>query len=395
MFVPTGVASAQPTGAPLIEYTRFGGGNWGSFDVSDSFGLPSALINAVPWVDPVTGYQNEYAVSTNNHLIEYTRLPTGQWVGADLTDVANGPLVTNTPAPFDDSPTVIFSGGTIQSVAVTTTSGHLAIYTRQPMGGWSAVDLTSSFNGPSVTADPAPFIDPLTHFLNVYVTSSNDHLIEYTRMQTRWTTIDLTSTFGGPSIINDPAPFVDPTTGFQNVYATTTNDDLVEYTRIDPPFGTGQWQALDITAAWGGPKIVDHPAPFTDPLTHLQNVYVTSSGSHLVEYTRGPNGAWAGPGDGPVDLTSTYQGAPVVSVPAPFVEPAAAAGQPADPLTGFQIAFATTTASHLVEYVREPLGNWQITDLTAAYAGALVPGDPQPFVDPLTGFLNVYVTGIG
>jgi hypothetical protein len=331
MFVPTGVASAQPIGAPLIEYTRFPGGNWGSFDVSDSFGLPAALINAVPWVDPVTGYQNEYAVATNNHLIEYTRLPTGQWVAADLTALANGPLVTNTPAPFDDSPTVVFSTGTIQAVAVTTTSGHLAVYTRQPMGGWSSVDLTASFNGPGITADPAPFIDPLTGFLNVYVTSANDHLVEYTRMQTRWITVD-------------------------------------------------------ITAAYGGPRIIDHPAPFVDPVTGLQNVYTTTVNSHLAEYTRNPNGSWIS-----VDLTGVYAGSPVPSSPAPFDEPHFIN----DPNAGAQIAFATTTASHLVEYIRQPKGNWQIVDLTASYSGALVPGDPLPFVDPLTGFLNVYVTGIG
>jgi hypothetical protein len=381
MFVPTGVASAQPTGAPLIEYTRFAGGNWGSYDVSDSWGLPSALINAVPWVDPVTGYQNEYAVSTNNHLIEYTRLPTGQWVDADLTNLANGPLVTNTPAPFDDSPTVIFSTGSIQAVAVTTTDNHLAIYTRQPLGGWSAVDLTQSFNGPAVTADPAPFVDPVTGFLNVYATSTNDHLVAYTRMQTRWTTIDLTSTFTGPSIFNDPAPFIDPLTGFQNVYATTTNDDLVEYTRPTGPGYFGQWITVDITAAYGGPHIVDHPAPFVDPVTGLQNVYTTTTNSHLAEYTRNPNGSWIS-----VDLTAVYQGAPVPSSPAPFVDPLN---------TKTQIAFGTTTGSHLVEYIRQPKGNWQIVDLTASYSGALVPGDPRPFVDPLTGFLNVYVTGIG
>lgn len=369
-LVPAGTASAAPVGAPNIEYTRFPGGNWGSSNISAAWGLPPTLINAIPFTDPTTNYQNTYHTSIGGHLIEDTRLPTGKWIAADITAVGNGPTVTNDPAPFIDPI------GDPQAVAVTTTAGHLAVFTRQPLGGWSAIDLTQSFNGPSITADPAPFVDPLTGLLNVYVTTPAGHIVEYTRTLTRWVTLDLTATFTGPTIFNDPAPFRDPLTGFQNVYGTTTNGDLVEYTRMP----AGNWITVDITGFYGGPNIGDHPAPFTDPFTGLQNVYTTTTDNHLAEYTRLPPGNWIS-----VDLTATYQGAPVPSTPAPFV----------DPNSGAQIAFSTTSGSHLVEYERQPQGNWRIIDLTASYNGALVPGDPKPTDDPLTGFLNVYITGIG
>jgi hypothetical protein len=368
-IVPAGVASAAPIGAPLIEYTRFPGGNWGSYNVSGSWSLPTALINAVPFVDPLTRYQNEYATSTGNHLIEYTRLPTGKWIASDITAAANGPAVTNDPAPFVDPLTGL------QNVYSTSTVGHLIQYTRQPLGGWMSVDLTQSFSGPAMTGDPAPFVDPLTGLQNVYVTTPNGHIVEYTREATRWVTIDLTATFTGPSIFNDPAPFTDPLTGFQNVYGTSTGSDLVEYTRMP----AGNWITVDITGFYGGPNVVDHPAPFTDPLTGLQNVYATTTDNHLSEYTRKADGSWIS-----IDLTSAFQGAPVPSSPAPFV----------DPGTGAQIAFSTTNSSHLVEYERQPQGNWRIIDITASYSAAAVPGDPKPFIDPLTLFLNVYVTGI-
>ncbi len=52
-LVPAGSASAQPfSGASLNEYTRFPGGNWGSYNYSGSWGLPNGLVNGVPFADP-------------------------------------------------------------------------------------------------------------------------------------------------------------------------------------------------------------------------------------------------------------------------------------------------------------------------------------------------------
>lgn len=372
-LVPSGVASAAPGGAPLIEYTRFPGGNWGSYNFSGSWNLPRALINGIPFTDPLTNYQNVYATSAGNHLIEYTRLPTGKWVAADLTVVANGPAVTNDPAPFcEPSPCTTSS---VQYVYSTSTAGHLIEFSRQPMGGWISIDLTQSFSGPTITADPAPFQDVVTGRQEVYATTAAGHLVEYSRQATRWTTLDLTTTFTGPAIFNEPAPFLDPTTAYQNVYGSTRSGDLVEYTRLPG----GNWITVDITGFYGGPNVVGDPAPFTDPVTHFQNVYVTTTDSHLAEYTRLADGQWTS-----VDLTAVYQGAPVPSSPAPFV----------DPISGAQIAFGTTTAAHLVEYERQPAGNWRIIDITASYSAALVPGDPKPWNDPTTAFLNVYAAGI-
>ena len=42
----------------------------------------------------------------------------------------------------------------------------------QPNGSWTPSDITQMAGGPYVDGTPAPFVDPLTRLLNVYYDSS-------------------------------------------------------------------------------------------------------------------------------------------------------------------------------------------------------------------------------
>jgi len=161
-------------------------------------------------------------------------------------------------------------------------------------------------------------------------------------------------------------------TGFQNVYVRTPSGDLVAYTRLPP----GNWITADFSSLYRLPKIASDGLPFTDPFTGFQNVYGTTGAGHVVEYTRLPPGNWIA-----VDLTSQWRGPAVIGDAVPFT----------DPLTGFQNAYVRTGSGGLAAYTRLPDGSWIAADFTARYGLPKIFSDPQPFVDPATGYQSVFV----
>jgi Domain of unknown function (DUF1906) len=246
-------------------------------------------------------------------------------------------------------------------------------YTRLPPGSWTTVGLTPTSPPPTLSGELIRFTDPVTKLPNVYVAGSLGHLIEYTLLPTgNWISVDLTVSYRAPAVAGTPQPFVDPLTGFQNVYARTTSGDLIAYTRLP----AGNWIAADFSTIWGLPKIAGDAEPFRDPLTGFQNVYGTTAAGHVVEYTRLPPGNWVA-----VDLTSRYNGPTAVGETIPFT----------DPLTHFQNAYVRTGSGDLAAYTRLPNGSWISADFTARYGLPQIFSDPQPLVDPATGYQSVYV----
>jgi hypothetical protein len=246
-------------------------------------------------------------------------------------------------------------------------------YTRLPPGGWTVVGLTPTSPAPSLSGELTKFVDPVTGLVNVYVTGSQGHLVEYTRMPAgNWVPLDLTAVFRAPTVAGTPQPFVDPLTGFQNVYARASSGDLIAYTRLP----AGNWVTADFSSIYGLPRIAGDTAPFTDPLTRFQNVYATTSPGHSIEFTRLPPGNWVA-----LDLTAVYQGPTAIGETIPFT----------DPLTHFQNAYVRTASGDLAAYTRLADGRWITADFTAGYNLPKIFSDPEPFVDPATGYQSVYV----
>jgi len=161
-----------------------------------------------------------------------------------------------------------------QNVYARTPSGDLVAYTRLPPGNWITADFSKTYRLPVVASDTEPFTDPLTHFQNVYATTGNSHVIEYTRLPPGdWIALDLTSVYRGPGAIGETIPFTDPLTHFQNAYIRTANGDLVAYTRL----ANGQWISADFTARYGLPVTYSDPQPIVDPMTGYQSVYVRAT----------------------------------------------------------------------------------------------------------------------
>jgi len=46
----------------------------------------------------VTGLVNVYVAGSGGHLVEYTRMPAGNWISLDLTATFRGTTVAGTPA---------------------------------------------------------------------------------------------------------------------------------------------------------------------------------------------------------------------------------------------------------------------------------------------------------
>jgi len=257
----------------------------------------------------------------------------------------------------------------VPKVAAAASGGSLIEYTLQG-GGWTAVNVTAGGSTP-IAGDGVPFVDPLTGFQNAYATSGDGDLTEYTRLPAgNWISADLTAAARGPNIADSPQPFTDPLTGFQNAYATTADGHLVEYTRLP----LGNWTSVDLTGVYGGQPVSADPRPFTDPLTGLQNAYVTSQTGDLVEYTRLAAGNWIA-----FDISAHFGLPTFGSAPAPFAVGTA------------QVVFgATNGGGHLIQFARNSVGSWSAIDVTDAADGPTVTGDPSVIVDPLTHFLNVY-----
>jgi len=362
--IPAAGGDAFLGASTLSEYTRLPNGSWIGLNLTDTYGGAPLFTDAVPVVDPLTGFQNAYAITQVGHMIEYTRVPDGRWITLDITATFHLPDTAGAPHPFTDPVSqnqIVFGRGT---------GGDVIQYARLSSGSWTAFDLTRSAGGPTVTVSPQPTVDPLTHLLAVYSTAISGHLAEYARFPDgSWKSLDVTAFFGGPPLLGGAEPFVDPLTGFQNVYATSTNFHLIEYTRI----ANNTWVNADLTALWGGFTIGLDPQPFVDPVTHFQNAYATTQAGHLVEYTRLPDGVWV-----IFDITNTTN-APLLRTETPFTD------------GGAQVVYAATNSGgQLVEFRRYPDGAWGKTFLTNT--GDRLAGFPRPIVDPLTGYLNVYLT---
>jgi hypothetical protein len=370
--MPALPVSAAPATGPLIEVTQLADGSSLSLNITASYAAPPLSSDGVPFVDPVTGDQNVYGLGFDGDIIEYTRLPPGNWITYDVTSHSSMTVSAGTPAPFVDT-----FNGAHQVVFVTDEFGDLLEYIRTPSGTWSADPIgldAAGFHLPSprVLPSPRPFVDPLTGFQNVYVVSTAGQLLEFARgATTGWGFVNLSTAAGGPSnLIGSPVPFVDPLTHFQNVYATTANHHLVEFTRLP----AGNWISLDINAAFsvtadGGTT----PAPFVDPVTGLQDAYVVGGDGHLDEYTRFADGHWSS-----YDVTGAAGGPSLRGDPAPW----AAEGLP--------LVYASS-ATGIIAFRRDPVGKWSAAPVLVSVGGAGT-GDPEPFVDPVTSLLNIYAS---
>ncbi len=202
----------------LVEYTLTTGGTWISLDLTATFQATAVVGTPQPFVDPLTGFQNVYARTSSGDLIAYTRLPAGNWIAADFSAIWSLPKIASDAEPFRDPLTGF------QNVYGTTGSGHVVEYTRLPPGNWVAVDLTFRYNGPTAIGETIPFTDPLTHFLNAYIRTGPRATWRRTPGCRPGTGSAPTSPpcTGCPPSSATHSPLVDPATGFQSVYARAT-----------------------------------------------------------------------------------------------------------------------------------------------------------------------------
>ncbi len=379
-LIVVGVAdAAQPTGygvtpgssisGSLLELTQQAGSSWISLNLSGAYGGGPVVGDGVPVQDPVTGYQNAYIVDSRGHLLEYTRFPTGSWSYVDLTARWQMPAIEGRGvAPYVDR------ASDNQRVVAADTVGELEEYSRAIDGSWSALSLAPPM---TIEGTPEPTVDPVTGFQNVYAVSSTGSLVEYTNMLTpRWTTLDVTNAAHGVAVTGTPEPFVDPVTGFENVYVTSTTGHLIEYTRL----ADGSWITLDLSVVSGLSALsnvtVETPRPFVDLAAGVQTVFAAGRGGQLYEFARRLNGSW-----GYLNVAA-LPGQPQISGdPVPFD----------DNIGGSrEYLFYDSAGGQMWESSEQPNGSWTPFDISQSAGGPYVDGTPEPFVDPVTHLLNVY-----
>jgi len=353
----------------LVELTQQANNAWISLNITGAYGGGPVVGNGVPVLDPVTGYQNAYIVNSSGHLLEYTRFPDGSWSYVDLTARWQMPAIEGrSVAPFVDRVS------DNQRVVAADTEGELVEYSRATDGSWSALSLAPPL---TIQGTPEPTVDPLTGFQNAYAVSSTGDLIEYTKMSTpNWVTLDVTNAAHGVPVMGTPEPFVDPVTGLENVYVTSTTGHLIEYTRL----ADGSWITLDLSVVSGLSAIhnlvlLGTPQPFVDLAVGVQTVFA-AAGDQLYELARRLNGSW-----GYLDV-SLLPGQPLInSDPIPFDYNIG--GSKED-------LFYTSTSGQMWESTEQQNGSWTPSDITQMAGGPYADGTPEPFVDPVTHLLNVY-----
>ncbi len=227
------LAVADSPSGDLIQFDRSPNGQWTPYNLTKDVGGTTIVGDPTPIVDPRTDDLLVVARSPAGHLVQWDRVKaTFKWHVYDQTHNA-GAGIAGDPVPIVD-PTdrdllVFATGG----------GGHLLLFDRANGDFvWTYRDLTS-LTGAAVTGAPSPIIDPTYGSLLTLAGTPSGQLDLFARSGSSWAAYDLTVTAGGPAVDAEPAAFRNPISGNLDVFDSSTGEHLVEIERqltaVAPP----------------------------------------------------------------------------------------------------------------------------------------------------------------
>ncbi len=232
-------------------------GTWALRDLTAELGVPG-ITGDLTYYTPSWGTLHISGIDARGHSVNYYYQPgvASGWAFSDLTDAIGGQPFTRGLAGFV-TPWFTISGGTINdalNIAGLNDQGHIIVYYWAPGYSWASFDMTTTFNGSTLTGQLGAFVTSWGA-MNIIGQTSAGAIYAYWWSPVlgagNWQTVDLSATSGqGPVASAVETTFSDD--GGLNMFGVEADGDLIVI-RWTP---TNQvWTATNIRSAGSGPTV--------------------------------------------------------------------------------------------------------------------------------------------
>ncbi len=244
------VSTINELGLPVI-LRQENGGAWTITNLGTMTGGATLQSSVVTWSDGRDGLS--YAsVATSAGLLVFKRAAGGTWSVTNLTSsIAGAAAVNGSLTQFTSVDGVVFLAGT-------TASHELVFYSQSTLGSWTFRNVSVSDLTPQGQATPV-FAGELVSFvtswnaLNIAGLDQNGHIraVWIAAGMTLWREDDLSLLTGAPALSGGLTPFL-TSWGAINLAGVDGSGDLLATWWVPG----GEWQTSNLTALFGGPKLV-------------------------------------------------------------------------------------------------------------------------------------------
>jgi len=319
-----------------------------------------------PSIHHMNGIEHIFARDSNGHLREWWRKPKSDWHREDLSAIFKGRKIAGNP--------ISSAVNGIQHVFARDINGHLLEWWWRAKDGWHLEDLTPA--GKTIIGDPF-YYNNHQGVQYVFAQDSDKNLrVWWWTPYNTWSSIDLTNIEGlnkhvDGHLAGNPF-FAIEQNGTVHVFARNTNGHLIEWWWT-PQNGL---HIENLTAVVGGQTIAGDPTisfyrkHLGPKFYHTHSVYARSSNGHLLAWQ------WRGYHHKGWKLENLHQ------MKFKFVDFISNSGEKisGDPKAcgDKRKIFVRDSNNHLKLWKHFSNG-WQITDLTAAYGGTTISGNPMPY----------------
>lgn len=310
----------------------------------------------------------------------------GKFKAVDLTQLLGF-------APLVGQPVPVVSAHGLDEVFCVTSTGHLLELTldpyrrlpmrtgasTSPLDDWTRSDLTDAA-GPRATGTPSVVVQ--ASVTSVFVRNAHGDLLEFAsngRGGHAWNAYDLTAISGGPRVATDPSAFLDPGTNQVRVAASDLpREAVVVYSPTD--VGGRVWNYQNVSAATHTPTVTGGLAAVVyggEPV-----LFCAGRSGKLIEYVGADSGRttdWA-----TTDVTATAAGSPPI------------AGTPSVAVDGARLVIAAAAASwgDLFEWSStQETGPFAVTDVSSTATGPTRTAAGTPSAVFASGVLSLFAAG--
>jgi hypothetical protein len=327
-----GALGTTATGA-VVGLARGAQGTWTASDVAG----PGAVAGpAVPYIDPANHELLAFAQAPSGDFIQFERIAaTGAWTAYDMTTLFNLPTVAGPVAPYTDP-----GNGELLAFAQTPSGDFVQFERLAATGAWAAHDITAAFSLSKVAGPVVPYTDPANGELLAFARSPSGDFVQFERNSTTgaWRAFDISSLFNASTVAGPVIPYTDPGNGELIAFAQSPRGDFVQFER---QASTGNWIGYDMTSLFNLSKVAGPVVPYTDPGNRELIAFSRAPNGDLVQFER--PGPWT-----ESDLTDLSGVGYVAGAVVPY----------ADPSTHDLLAFATDPSGGALAFSRDAGGSW-------------------------------------
>ncbi len=211
-------------------------------DIAALTGFRGRVVDMSPYRTP-NGRVHLAVTDEQHHLWIFNGdLSTGSWDATDMTAQIDAPGITGDLTVYQPKWNAIHIGGL-------DAQGHAINYWWAPgLTDWQYTDLTALLNGPSLAGGLAGFVAPWGA-LNLAGLNDNGEVVVYwwAPGMDSWQIVNMTTTFNGPTLTGQLSAFVTPW-GALNIIGLNDAGHTMAYWWVP---GASSWMIADLTSVTG------------------------------------------------------------------------------------------------------------------------------------------------